>query len=139
MGMPPDQVKLKMSASGLDPNLLDAPNASMHSADVASSAATFNEVMTVEDDPAFKKYFKLLKMGMPAEPVNLKMEATVLNPNILDTPDAPSSNPKATGKNSSGSFLVGLPPPTEAVKVDSLALQAILASKLSKTPSSTTI
>ncbi|KAI9916144.1 hypothetical protein PsorP6_016954 [Peronosclerospora sorghi] len=139
MGMPPDQVKLKMSASGLDPNLLDTPNASMLSANVASSAATSNQVMSVKDDPAFEKYFKLLKMGMPAEQVKLKMEAAGLNPNILDTPDAPSSNPNATGKNSNGSLLVGLPPPTEAVKVDSSALQASLASKLSKTPASTKI
>lgn len=76
MGMPIEQVKLKVQQEGLDPSVLDKPTAA-----VASK--------TVKDDPEYAKYFKLMKMGMPAEQIKLKMSASGLKPELLDTPDAP--------------------------------------------------
>ncbi|TMW66743.1 hypothetical protein Poli38472_014055 [Pythium oligandrum] len=128
MGMPAEQVKLKMSAEGLDPNLLDTPDAIMPGSGGAASAPSGG--MTVKDDPAYEKFFKLAKMGMPAEQIKMKMSAAGLNPDYLDTPDAPSPNQK--GGTGAGGMLAGLPPPAEAVKVDSSALQASLASKLQR-------
>ncbi|KAE8913668.1 hypothetical protein PF005_g6862 [Phytophthora fragariae] len=133
MGMPAEQIKLKMSASGLNPDLLDTPDAPMPgSGAVAAPAAAANQVMTVKEDPAYEKFFKLIKMGMPPEQVKMKMSAAGLNADWLDTPDAPSPNQKAVGGSGGGGLLAGLPPPTEAVKVDPSALKASLASKLNK-------
>lgn len=48
--------------------------------------------LLIKDDPAFKKYFKLLQMGMPVEQAKLKMSAEELDPTILDRPDDVSPN-----------------------------------------------
>ncbi|CEG42627.1 formin-homology 2 domain-containing protein [Plasmopara halstedii] len=128
MGMPSEQIKLKMSASGLNPDLLDTPDALLSGSNGSSlSAADPNQTMSVMDDPVYQKFFKLLKMGMPHAQVKLKMSAAGLNADLLDMPDAPSPNQKAGGSN--GGLLAGLPPPAAAVKVDTSALQASLASK----------
>ncbi|ETM42104.1 hypothetical protein L914_12183 [Phytophthora nicotianae] len=132
MGMPSEQIKLKMSASGLNPDLLDTPDAPMPGSGAGAPAATSNQLMTVKEDPAYEKFFKLVKMGMPPEQVKMKMSAAGLNEDLLDTPDAPSPNQKAG--STGGGLLAGLPPPKEAVKVDPSALQASLASKVNKKP-----
>ena len=49
--------------------------------------------LKVKDDPAYARYFKLMKLGMPVEQIKLKLSAeTDLDPNLLDTPDAISPN-----------------------------------------------
>ncbi|KAG7395441.1 hypothetical protein PHYBOEH_003732 [Phytophthora boehmeriae] len=131
MGMPAEQIKLKMSASGLNPDLLDTPDAPMPGSGSAAPQASSSQVTTVQEDPAYEKFFKLVKMGMPPEQVKMKMSAAGLNADLLDTPDAPSPNQKTTG-GTGGGLLAGLPPPKEAVKVDPSALQASLTSKLTK-------
>ncbi|CAI5744106.1 unnamed protein product [Peronospora destructor] len=132
MGMPSEQIKLKMSSSGLNPDLLDTPDAPMPGSSVAATAAaTSNQVMTVKGDPAYEKFFKLLKMGMPAEQVKMKMSAAGVSADLLDTPDAPSPNQKAADSGGGG-LLAGLPPPAKAVKVDPSVLEASLALKLGK-------
>lgn len=137
MGMPAEQIKLKMSAEGLDPALLDTPDAPMpgSAGEGAAAAAAASQAMTVKDDPVYEKFFKLLKMGMPAEQVKMKMAASGLNVDLLDTPDAPSPNQKAGVSGGGGGMLAGLPPPKEAVKVDPAALKASLATKMQRTSS----
>lgn len=135
MGMPAEQIKLKMSAEGLDPALLDTPDAPMPGSQPTGAAAAA-QAMSVKDDPEYEKFFKLVKMGMPAAQVKMKMTASGLNADLLDTPDAPSPNQKAGGGKASGGMLAGLPPPTEAVKVDPSALKASLANKMQRTSSS---
>lgn len=134
MGMPAEQIKLKMSAEGLDPALLDTPDAPMPGSQPAGAAAA--QAMTVKDDPEYEKFFKLIKMGMPAAQVKMKMTASGLNADLLDTPDAPSPNQKAGEGKPNGGMLAGLPPPIEAVKVDPSALKASLANKMQRTSSS---
>lgn len=46
----------------------------------------------VKDDPAFRKYFKLLDMSMPVDQIRAKMETEGVNPALLETPDAVSPN-----------------------------------------------
>lgn len=48
--------------------------------------------MLVKDDPAFRKYFKLLDMSMPIEQIRAKMETEGVSAALLDTPDAVSPN-----------------------------------------------
>ncbi|ETV99144.1 hypothetical protein H310_08548 [Aphanomyces invadans] len=112
MHMPIDQIKMKMEAEGLDPDLLDHPEkispndpgppaqpiapagAYAFSGVVPVAAATPPPYtpLLVKDDTAFKKYFKLLSMGMPKEQVALKMKAEGLNADVLETPDGVSPN-----------------------------------------------
>lgn len=138
MGMPPEQVKLKMSADGVDPELLDTPDAPVGGSGGGQAApAAEAQPMTVKEDPEYEKFFKLVKMGMPAEQVKMKMSAAGVNPDYLDTPDAPSPNQKSGGAGASGGggILSGLPPKAEAVKVDPSALKASLSTKLKKSGS----
>ena len=51
--------------------------------------------MKVKDDPAFAKYFKMLKMHLPRGAVEQKMMAEGMNPAVLDDPEAPSPNATA--------------------------------------------
>lgn len=47
-------------------------------------------VMKVKDDPRYAKYFKMLNMGVPAPALSLKMKQEGLDPDLLETPDAPA-------------------------------------------------
>ncbi|GLE01150.1 hypothetical protein PINS_up009980 [Pythium insidiosum] len=132
MGMPSEQIKLKMSAEGLNPDLLDTPDAVLPGSGAAGSAQPAQQ-LTIKEDPEYEKFFKLLKMGMPAEQIKMKMSAAGLNPDFLDTPDAPSKS----SNGGSAKSMPGLPPPTEAVKVDPSALKASLAAKLQRGGSAT--
>jgi hypothetical protein len=46
----------------------------------------------VKDDLMFKKYFKLISMGMPQEQVALKMKADGLDASVLEKPEGVSPN-----------------------------------------------
>jgi hypothetical protein len=40
--------------------------------------------MTLEKDPLYAKYFKMLKMGVPLASAQHKMEAAGLDPSVLE-------------------------------------------------------
>ncbi|KAI0241862.1 WASH complex subunit 3 [Lamellibrachia satsuma] len=44
----------------------------------------------VSQDPRYIKFFKMLKMGVPPPAIKLKMTSENVNPDLLDTPDAPA-------------------------------------------------
>ncbi|KAF1326372.1 Peptidyl-trna hydrolase 2, partial [Globisporangium splendens] len=122
MNMPIEQIKLKMEADGVDPDLLDHPtqvspndpgpplpvdkspyldpNAmrmSMPSFPAgmlppATAPSPPYVPLLIKDDPAFKKYFKLLQMGMPLEQAQLKMSAEQMDATVLNRPDDVSPN-----------------------------------------------
>lgn len=50
-------------------------------------------VMTVSQDPRFKKYFTMLKVGVLEEAVRIKMRTEGLNPDLISTPNAPAPPP----------------------------------------------
>uniref|UniRef100_A0A0K0CU65 WASH_WAHD domain-containing protein n=1 Tax=Angiostrongylus cantonensis TaxID=6313 RepID=A0A0K0CU65_ANGCA len=49
-------------------------------------------VVLVKDDPAFTKYFRMLKLGVVEAAVKLKMQSEGVDPSLLDQPYAPSPN-----------------------------------------------
>ncbi|PIO68221.1 hypothetical protein TELCIR_09993, partial [Teladorsagia circumcincta] len=51
-----------------------------------------SNVLLVKDDPAFAKYFRMLKLGVVEPAVKLKMHSEGVDPSILDNPNAPSPN-----------------------------------------------
>ncbi|KAJ0395533.1 hypothetical protein ATCC90586_006759 [Pythium insidiosum] len=86
MGMPLEQIKLKMSAEGLKADLLDAPDTLLDEEGNEVKADTPKGV-AVRDHEKFAKFFKLIKMGMPLEQVKLKASSEGLNAALLETPD----------------------------------------------------
>ncbi|CAO1423956.1 unnamed protein product [Diamesa serratosioi] len=46
-----------------------------------------NNLIRICDDSLYKKYFKMLKVGVPLPAVKVKMGAEGLNGNLLDNPD----------------------------------------------------
>ncbi|RHY27073.1 hypothetical protein DYB32_007069 [Aphanomyces invadans] len=89
MGLPPEQVKMKMQQAGVDPNVLDTPDAP--SGKLAEGAAPIAPASEVSAQHAVA-YFKLVKMGMPLEQVKLKASADGMDPSMLDgsPPAAPA-------------------------------------------------
>lgn len=46
--------------------------------------------MTVSQDPRYAKYFKMVNMGVPASALKTKLLSEGLDPDLLDTPNAPA-------------------------------------------------
>ncbi|KAK5980479.1 hypothetical protein GCK32_015141 [Trichostrongylus colubriformis] len=55
-------------------------------------SASGSNVLLVKDDPAFAKYFRMLKLGVVEPAVKLKMQSEGVDPSVLDNPNAPSPN-----------------------------------------------
>eukprot|EP01098_Paradermamoeba_levis_P007225 TRINITY_DN2990_c0_g1_i1.p1 TRINITY_DN2990_c0_g1~~TRINITY_DN2990_c0_g1_i1.p1 ORF type:complete len:199 (-),score=41.93 TRINITY_DN2990_c0_g1_i1:243-839(-) len=49
-------------------------------------------VITYKKDPRYSKYFTMINVGVPESSVRQRMMIDGLNPDILDTPDAPSGS-----------------------------------------------
>ena len=58
---------------------------------MAAAAPAAADGPKVKEHPDYQGYFKLLRMGMPMEQIKMKMEREDMNPDLLDTPDAPIS------------------------------------------------
>ncbi|KAF0686440.1 Aste57867_21768 [Aphanomyces stellatus] len=86
MGLPPEQVKMKMQQAGVDPNILDTPDAPSGKSGGAVATPPVAVAAAAPVNPAYEKYFKLMKMGMPLEQVKLKASADGLDPSVLDNP-----------------------------------------------------
>ncbi|XP_068573450.1 WASH complex subunit 3 [Cebidichthys violaceus] len=51
--------------------------------------ASAENVMTVAKDPRYARYLKMVQVGVPVMAIKNKMVLEGLDPNLLDTPDAP--------------------------------------------------
>ncbi|XP_076015048.1 WASH complex subunit 3 [Genypterus blacodes] len=56
---------------------------------VAEQKAPAENVMTVAKDPRYARYLKMVQVGVPVMAIRNKMVMDGLDPNLLDTPDAP--------------------------------------------------
>lgn len=94
VGLPKEMVKSKMTQEGgINPDFLDKDPAELvpldetkHSAEAdhqAAAAPESNEV-PVSEHPKYSKYFRMLKVGLPATAVKAKMEQEGVDPSILD-------------------------------------------------------
>ncbi|KAJ8546904.1 hypothetical protein ON010_g11331 [Phytophthora cinnamomi] len=90
MDMPLQQIKTKMETDGVNPALLDTPD-DVSPNDPGPGKGAYIP-LTVAEDPAFKKYFKLKSMEMPVDQIKMKMEADGVDPALLDTPNKMSPN-----------------------------------------------
>ncbi|OQR81867.1 formin-homology 2 domain-containing protein, partial [Thraustotheca clavata] len=101
MGMPPEQIKMKMAADGLQPDLLDTPDAILSDGKSVAEPTPAPALAPAPstDDPVVGKYIKLLKMGMPLEQVQLKMQASGVDPALLQ---GATTTPPPTSNNAPG-------------------------------------
>ncbi|GMF25316.1 unnamed protein product [Phytophthora lilii] len=90
MGMPLPHIQLKMSAEGLDGSILESPDLLLddegNEVKDGDADAAFTGI-PVKEHEKFVKFFKLLKMGMPLQHVQLKASSEGLDASLLSTPD----------------------------------------------------
>ncbi|RLN81888.1 hypothetical protein BBJ28_00020895 [Nothophytophthora sp. Chile5] len=90
MGMPMPHIQLKMSAEGLDDSILETPDLLLDEEGnewKEGGAGTGFAGIPVREHEKFAKFFKLMKMGMPLEHVQLKASSEGLDGSLLATPD----------------------------------------------------
>ncbi|KAI9922300.1 hypothetical protein PsorP6_001218 [Peronosclerospora sorghi] len=90
MGMPLPHIQLKMSAEGLESSILETPDLLVdeNGKEIKERAAgTSFSGIPVREHEKFAKFFKLLKMGMPLEHVQLKAASEGLDSSLLSTAD----------------------------------------------------
>ncbi|KAM9845940.1 WASH complex subunit 3 [Aulostomus maculatus] len=79
-------------AGGPPAGILPSPEAVQSAPEVASTQKAEEEtrnVMTVAKDPRYARYLKMVQVGVPVLAIRNKMVLEGLDPNMLDTPDAP--------------------------------------------------
>uniref|UniRef100_A0A3P8SJK2 WASH complex subunit 3 n=1 Tax=Amphiprion percula TaxID=161767 RepID=A0A3P8SJK2_AMPPE len=79
-----------LSAVYLTVHTFHPAQSSQEAAPMQTAEATVNEnVMTVAKDPRYARYLKMVHVGVPVMAIRNKMVMDGLDPNLLDTPDAP--------------------------------------------------
>lgn len=68
-------------------NVQNQPEA--HTIQKAEETAPDMNVVTVSKDPRYARYLKMVQVGVPVMAIKNKMVLEGLDPNLLDTPDAP--------------------------------------------------
>lgn len=89
---PPAPAQAPPAPAGAPPAPAPAPPAEAEQPAAEPAPAA---VMTVREDPAYSTYFAMLRMRVPMGAVKVKMSSEGHNPDLLDTPDAPSPNASA--------------------------------------------
>ncbi|XP_055664059.1 WASH complex subunit 3 isoform X6 [Falco peregrinus] len=69
-------------------NILDAKN-NIHEEGLQKTEVVTENVRTVAKDPQYARYLKMVQVGVPVMAIRNKMISEGLNPDLLETPDAP--------------------------------------------------
>ncbi|XP_054242639.1 WASH complex subunit 3 isoform X2 [Indicator indicator] len=65
------------------------PQNSMHEEGLQKTEAVTENVITVSKDPRYARYLKMVQVGVPVMAIRNKMISEGLNPDLLETPNAP--------------------------------------------------
>ena len=97
VGLPREAIKAKMQHEGMNPSYLDKDPSELVPLEVTSGddngagggssggGSNSNEAkVAVADHPAYAKYFKMMKVGLPKEAIKAKMQQEGVNPTYLD-------------------------------------------------------
>ncbi|KAL9179362.1 hypothetical protein ACHAXT_008652 [Thalassiosira profunda] len=85
MGLPMGAVKNAMQRDQQDPTIMDLdPDKSLKSQRPAEKEGANDDGLPLNQDPAYAKYFKMLKMGLPMGAVKNAMQRDGLDPSIMD-------------------------------------------------------
>jgi hypothetical protein len=109
IGLQKDQIKAHMTGEGLDPNIIDKDpvekirlvssalnNVASKTSPEENSGNSEGQV-ALDEHPHYQKFFKMLKIGMPIETIQKKMQqegfdASILDRNPQERVDVPSGN-----------------------------------------------
>ncbi|KAM9205508.1 WASH complex subunit 3 isoform 4-T4 [Mergus octosetaceus] len=69
-------------------NILDAKN-NVHEESLQKTEVVTENIKTVAKDPRYARYLKMVQVGVPVMAIRNKMISEGLNPDLLETPDAP--------------------------------------------------
>ncbi|KAM6302339.1 WASH complex subunit 3 isoform 2-T2 [Podargus strigoides] len=70
-------------------NILDAKKNNIHEEGLQKTEVVTENVRTVAKDPRYARYLKMVQVGVPVMAIRNKMISEGLNPDLLETPDAP--------------------------------------------------
>ncbi|XP_054071256.1 WASH complex subunit 3 isoform X5 [Rissa tridactyla] len=70
-------------------NILDAKQNNIHEEGLQKTEVVTENVRTVAKDPRYARYLKMVQVGVPVMAIRNKMISEGLNPDLLETPDAP--------------------------------------------------
>ncbi|XP_061844895.1 WASH complex subunit 3 isoform X3 [Colius striatus] len=70
-------------------NILDAKQNNTHEEQLQTTEVVTENVRTVAKDPRYARYLKMVQVGVPVMAIRNKMISEGLNPDLLETPDAP--------------------------------------------------
>jgi hypothetical protein len=85
MGLTMDMVKHSLKRDGKDPDIMDLDhNKSLKSQQEKPKALAEGDDPPLKEDPAYVKYFKMLKMGLPMDAVKHAMKRDGCDPSIMD-------------------------------------------------------
>ncbi|XP_014792975.1 PREDICTED: WASH complex subunit CCDC53 isoform X3 [Calidris pugnax] len=70
-------------------NILDAKQNNIHEEGLQKTEVVTEDVRTVAKDPRYARYLKMVQVGVPVMAIRNKMISEGLNPDLLETPDAP--------------------------------------------------
>ncbi|CAG5927468.1 WASH complex subunit 3 [Menidia menidia] len=77
------------SAPAAQPAQSSSEAAPVQAAAAAAAEVVVENVMTVAKDPRYARYLKMVQVGVPVMAIRNKMIMEGLDPNLLDTPEAP--------------------------------------------------
>ncbi|XP_062989443.1 WASH complex subunit 3 isoform X2 [Elgaria multicarinata webbii] len=78
--------------ASIDPqstNVSPPPEGSVHEVGQQKTEGALENVTTVAKDPRYARYLKMVQVGVPVMAIRNKMLSEGLNPDLLETPDAP--------------------------------------------------
>lgn len=94
VGLPREAIKAKMQHEGMNPSYLDKDPSEVIPIDsgddngaaggVGGGGSSNEAKVAVADHPAYAKYFKMMKVGLPKEAIKAKMQQEGVNPSYLD-------------------------------------------------------
>ncbi|KAM9205507.1 WASH complex subunit 3 isoform 3-T3 [Mergus octosetaceus] len=70
-------------------NILDAKQNNVHEESLQKTEVVTENIKTVAKDPRYARYLKMVQVGVPVMAIRNKMISEGLNPDLLETPDAP--------------------------------------------------
>ncbi|XP_065599207.1 WASH complex subunit 3 isoform X3 [Cyrtonyx montezumae] len=70
-------------------NILDAKQNNKHEEALQKTEIVTENMRTVAKDPRYARYLKMVQVGVPVMAIRNKMISEGLNPDLLETPDAP--------------------------------------------------
>ena len=84
MGLPKDAVKNALVRDGKDPSIMDLDHDKSLKSQTGGGDAPKDEAPPLKDDPEYKKYFKMLIMGLPKDAVKNALVRDGKDPAIMD-------------------------------------------------------